>query len=143
MSGYLGGGAESNAPSLSGFRLAGFSPNGFTGYGFAGCSMIAGIACLLILPCKSAVAEAALTTLRHETRELLKREAVLDEGPAKDAALAALCDFYVVLRSDDRYETSNMLQGDAAKVRRRLLGAARQREARLKRSGVERRHRDP
>ena len=131
MSGYLDGGAESIAPSLTRFSLN-------TGYGFTGCWAIAGIACLLTLPCKRTAAETALTKLRHEARELLKREAVLDDGLAKDAALAALCDFYVVLRSDHRYETSNMLQGDAAKVRRRLLGAARQREARLKRSGVER-----
>jgi hypothetical protein len=93
---------------------------------------------MLALPCQRSSADTPLTSLRYETRELLKQEAVLDDGAAKDAAVAALCDLYVVLRSDDRYGTSEMLQGDAAKVRRRLLSAAHHREAQLKRDGIDR-----
>lgn len=122
MSGYLGG-TRSIYPSLTRIN---------------GCWALACIACLLALPGQLATADAPLTQLRHETRELLKHEAVLENGMAKDAAIAALCDLYVVLRSDERYETSAMLQGDAAKVRRRLLSAARYREARLKRNGIDR-----
>lgn len=96
------------------------------------------IACLYLLSCQPTVAATPLTILRHETRELLKHEAVLEDGLAKDAAIAALCDLYVVLRNDERYHSSNMLQGDVAKVRRRLLSAAHRREARLKRDGIER-----
>jgi hypothetical protein len=93
---------------------------------------------MIALQGRPASAEAPLTKLRHETRGLLKQEAVLDAGPAKDAAIAALCDLYVVLRSDDRYATSEMLRGDATKVRRRLLSTAHHREAQLKRDGIDR-----
>jgi hypothetical protein len=101
---------------------------------------LATIAFLTALSCDSLTAETALTpltTLRHETRELLRQEATLDDGRAKDAAIAALCDLYVVLRNDDRYATSEMLQGDAAKVRRRLLSIAHRRESQLKRQKIE------
>lgn len=83
-------------------------------------------------------AEVPLTELKNETRELLRREAVLDPGAAKDDAIAALCDLYVVIRNDERYSTSEMLQGDAVRIRRRLLTTARRREARLKRERIER-----
>lgn len=82
---------------------------------------------------ENAVADTPLTTLRHQTRETLRREAVAPEGYQKDDAVAALCDLYVLLRKDDRYSQSEMLQQDAAKVRRRLLTVANRREARLKR----------
>lgn len=122
MCGYLRG-IRSIDPSLARFK---------------GCWAVLCIACLLALPGQQASADAPLTKLRHETRELLKQEAVLDDGAAKDAAIAALCDLYVVLRNDDRYETSEMLQSDAGKVRRRLLGAAHHRKAQLKRDGIDR-----
>ena len=122
MSGYLGGTRSINL-SLAKSK---------------GCRAFVCVACLLALPCQGSGADTPLTKLRHETRELLIQEAVLDDGAAKDAAVAALCDLYVVLRSDDRYGTSAMLQGDAAKVRRRLLSAAHHREAQLKRDGIDR-----
>jgi hypothetical protein len=87
---------------------------------------------------QTANAEVPFTELRHQTRVILRQEATLDPGSEKDAAIAALCDLYVVLRSDDRFATSEMLKGDAAKVRRRLLSIAQRRENRLKRQGVER-----
>lgn len=94
----------------------------------------------LLLACffQAAWAEVSLTELRHQTRETLRQEAVLDQGSEKDAAIAALCDLYFLLRSDERYGTSAMLRGDAAKIRRRLLSIARRRENRLKRQGIER-----
>ena len=122
MSGYLGGTRSINL-SLTKSK---------------GCWAFVCVACLLALPCQGSSTDTPLTKLRHETRELLIQEAVLDDGAAKDAAVAALCDLYVVLRSDDRYGTSAMLQGDAAKVRRRLLSAAHHREAQLKRDGIDR-----
>lgn len=84
-----------------------------------------------------AFAAASLTQLRSETRKLLRQEAILDEGEAKDAVITTLCDWYVVLRNDDRYSTSEMLQGDAVKVRRRLLTIARRRAQQLKRDRIE------
>lgn len=82
--------------------------------------------------------DAPLTRFRQQTSELLKQEATASAGQAKEAAIAALCDMYVVMRSDDRYATSEMLQGDSAKIRRRLLSIARQRTNELKRNKVPR-----
>ena len=85
----------------------------------------------------AAAGETSLTELRHETRELLKQEAALDEKSSQhDLAVTSLCDLYVILRSDPRYATSNMLRGDAAKVRRRLIRIATRREHRLGREGI-------
>ncbi len=82
--------------------------------------------------------ETPLTTLRRETRNLLVQEASEKDASAKESAAAALCDLYVVIRSDPRFETSEMLKGDAAKIRRRLIKIATQRENRLKRAGTPR-----
>jgi hypothetical protein len=79
----------------------------------------------------------SLTLLREQTRELLRQQATLPEGDAKDDATIALCDLYVVLRNDARYSTSEMLRGDATKIRRRLLSVARSREQALRRQGSE------
>lgn len=78
----------------------------------------------------------SLTTLRSEVRNLLRQEATLDPGPAKEAAGTALCDLYVILRNDERFDSSEMLRGDAAKVRRRLISIGRKLESQLKRQGV-------
>ncbi|MFK8110736.1 MAG: hypothetical protein AB8B91_00955 [Rubripirellula sp.] len=85
-----------------------------------------------------ASADAPLTRLRTETRQLLRNEAVAPDGVAKESAIAALCDMFVVMRSDERYPTSEMLQGDAAKIRHRLQSIARERKARLRREKVQR-----
>ena len=74
-----------------------------------------------------------LTTLRHQTSETLRAEALAREGSRQDDAIAALCDLYVLLRRDERYSQSEMLQQDASKIRRRLLTIATRREAKLKR----------
>jgi hypothetical protein len=86
----------------------------------------------------TASAETSVTELRHHTSKQLRLESVAKAGPAKDDAATALCDLYVVLRSDPRFAESKMLQGDAAKVRRRLLTIARRREIQLGRRGIER-----
>ena len=71
------------------------------------------IACfaLLSLLAAPAFADVPLTQLRNETRKLLRQEAVLDAGEAKDDAIAALCDLYVVIRNDDRYAGCPVQQG--------------------------------
>ncbi|QDV45957.1 hypothetical protein Enr13x_58610 [Stieleria neptunia] len=83
-------------------------------------------------------AEVSTTSLRQQTRTQLRLEANATAGQARDDAVAALCDLYVVLRSDPRYATSEMLQGDATKVRRRLLTVARRMEIQLGRKGIPR-----
>ena len=79
-----------------------------------------------------------LTTLRNQTRELLRKEALLPKGTEKDQAITALCDLYVVLRKDSRYAESEMLQQDAGKIRRRLLTSATKRKGNLRRAKVQR-----
>ncbi len=79
-----------------------------------------------------------LTTLRSQTRDLLREEAIAPKGDKKDAAIAALCDMYVILRYDSRYQTSEMLRGDASKLRRRLLTIARARKSKLRRDRIPR-----
>ena len=83
-------------------------------------------------------AEVSLTQLRQQTRQLLKSEANSEDHQGRQAAAMALCDMYVVLRSDRRYADSPMLQGDAAKVRKRLMRIADRNEARLNRAQVAR-----
>lgn len=87
---------------------------------------------------KDAAEPPSLTLLIRETSALLKDEATAKSAAKKDAATAALCDMYVVLRRDQRYPTSTTLQGEAAKIRRRLLRVAKRRENELVRRGVER-----
>ena len=80
----------------------------------------------------------SLTKLGKTASHLLSEQATAKTEAARDAATMALCDLYVVLKSDPRFGTSPMLQGDSAKVRRRLLNIARKRENRLRREGISR-----
>lgn len=80
----------------------------------------------------------SLTLLGNESRKLLRQEAVLEDGPEKNAAATALCDMYVILRLDSRYRGSKMLQGDATQIRRRLISIAKRKEKALNRAGVPR-----
>lgn len=83
-------------------------------------------------------AETSVTSLRHQTSKQLRLESIAKDVETKDEAAAALCDLYVVLRCDPRFAASEMLQGDATKVRRRLLTIARRREIQLERAGIQR-----
>jgi hypothetical protein len=80
----------------------------------------------------------SLTLLGNESRKLLRQEALLKNGPEKNAAATALCDMYVILRLDSRYSGSKMLQGDATQIRRRLISIAKRNEKILNREGVPR-----
>ena len=80
----------------------------------------------------------SLTLLGNQARSLLRQEAVLKSDPEKKAAATALCDLYVILRLDDRYGGSKMLQGDATRIRRRLISIAKKKENELKREGISR-----
>lgn len=82
--------------------------------------------------------EVSTTSLREQTRKQLRLESTAETGTPKDDAATALCDLYVVLRGDARFQSSEMLQGDATKVRRRLLTIARRREIQLERQGIQR-----
>jgi hypothetical protein len=101
------------------------------------CRIVLLISCLLACwGVPAAAAETSTTRLRRQARELLRQEAIAAAGVSKDAAVAALCDMYVILRNDSRYFSSDMLREDAMQVRRRLIGVARKRVGQLRRDGV-------
>ncbi|MGB7345453.1 MAG: hypothetical protein WBD20_14660 [Pirellulaceae bacterium] len=77
-------------------------------------------------------AQSTLMELRNQSRELLREHAMADDSATQQQLTTALCDLYVVLRSDDRYWQSDMLQQDAGKIRRRLLTTASQITAKLR-----------
>jgi hypothetical protein len=81
---------------------------------------------------------ASLTELRGQVSQLLRSESVAKDQQTKQQTLTALCDLYVVLRKDARYATSEMLQQDAGKIRRRLLTAAGSITARQRRLKIPR-----
>lgn len=83
-------------------------------------------------------ADVPIARLHKETSVLLRQEATAGDVASKDAAIAALCDLFAVIRSTEQYPESELLQGDAAKIRHRLLTIARNREAQLKRDKVAR-----
>lgn len=87
---------------------------------------------------RTASAEVPLTDLRQHASKLLRYEATQSDAKKKHDAATALCDLYVVLRQDDRYSSSEMLQQDASKIRRRLITIATKREAKLKREKITR-----
>lgn len=125
-------------------------------FSLTGISPLAATACLTLLFASFSVVESrssamaapptaspdrelpTLTRLRNESRALLRKEALLEKGPAKDAAATALCDLYVILRLDSRYSGSDMLQGDATRIRRRLITISKKKEQQLKRNGIAR-----
>ncbi|GAA5506774.1 hypothetical protein Rcae01_02227 [Novipirellula caenicola] len=86
----------------------------------------------------SSSAPASLSTLSQTASTLLRRQATASDPQQEESALTALCDFYVLLRSDPRYASSEMLRGDAAKVRRRLIKSAHHIEHRLRRANIPR-----
>ena len=81
---------------------------------------------------------ASITALRNQVSEQLKLAATAEEGRKQDQAIAGLCDLYVVLRSDPRYETHERLKGTAMKIRRRLLTVSNRVANQLEREGVQR-----
>lgn len=80
----------------------------------------------------------SLSLLRQQTRDLLREQATLPDGEKKEDATIALCDLYVVIRTDPRYSGSEMLQSDATKIRRRLLSISKTLERELRHKGTKR-----
>ena len=78
-----------------------------------------------------------LTTLKRHTRELMAAQSTAP-SEKKHAATLDLCDFYVCLRQDKRYSESKSLQQDAAKIRRRLITAAKKIKDDLERKKIPR-----
>ncbi|WP_417735203.1 hypothetical protein [Rosistilla oblonga] len=72
-----------------------------------------------------------------ELRGALKREATTRETAAHSAAVIELCEMCAAMRSDDRYPTSEVLQGLATRARRRLLDVRYDIQVALKRDGIE------
>ncbi|MEO1524458.1 MAG: hypothetical protein AAFX06_03440 [Planctomycetota bacterium] len=93
---------------------------------------------LVVLSISPLQAETTITALRNHAGDQLRLEATAKTKEKKYDAAVALCDLYVVLRSDDRFAQSELLQGTAAKVRRRLINIAKQLKNQLEREGNDR-----
>jgi hypothetical protein len=76
------------------------------------------------------------TAVRQLASELLRDEANTKTADAKAVAILTLCDLYAAIRVHPLYEQSEMLRGDATRVRRRLLTASRELSDRLEREQV-------
>ncbi len=85
-------------------------------------------------PCKAD--EPSLTSYAQRARQLLTEQANASSDLDLAQSTTALCDLYVLMRHDSRYPESEMLQGDAAKVRRRLLTTSGRLQNKLKRAGI-------
>lgn len=91
------------------------------------------------VPAESPPAEelpVSLTLLRQEASRLLTAQATANSAEQKSRTVEALCDLYVAMRADERYGESEMMQQDAAKIRRRLLNIARANKSTLRRKKV-------
>ncbi|TWU47129.1 hypothetical protein [Rubripirellula reticaptiva] len=86
----------------------------------------------------------SLTELRVQTSELLREEAKVSrensrrQSPQATMVAMNLCDLFVVIHNDPRYPNSEMLQGAATRIRRRLIQVKQSREASLNRNGITR-----
>ncbi|MEL6107513.1 MAG: hypothetical protein AAFU85_15845 [Planctomycetota bacterium] len=83
-------------------------------------------------------ADTSITALRNHAGEQLRLEATAKTTRQQNDAAVALCDLYVVLRSDERFGESELLQGTATRVRRRLINISKRLIRQLKREGKER-----
>lgn len=78
------------------------------------------------------------TAVRRWTGDLLRMEATAKTEEARSEALVTLCDLFVAIRLHPMYDQSEILRGEATRVRRRLLTASRRWSQRLERANVAR-----
>jgi hypothetical protein len=82
----------------------------------------------------------SITQMRQLTSEFLQHqaEAQRDHLPTASDQVLKLCNWFVILRDDDRYLTSPLLRSTAAQVRVRLLKVAKDRSRQLRYENVPR-----
>jgi hypothetical protein len=82
----------------------------------------------------------SITQMRQLTSEFLQEqaEAERDKLPTAQDQVLRLCNWYVILRDDDRYFNSPLLRSTAAQVRVRLLKIAKDQARQLKYNDVPR-----
>jgi len=61
------------------------------------------------------------TLMRRIASDMLRDEAIATTAADKATAIVALCDTYVAIRMHPSYEQSEILHGEGARVRRRLI----------------------
>jgi hypothetical protein len=99
-------------------------------------STIAGTVVIALLSTSDAE-ETQPTTVRRAVSKLMRDAATATRDQQRYAALESLCDAYVAIRLHPGYEGSEILRGEAAKVRRRLITESDRVSEQLKRNGVE------
>ncbi|MGV3482787.1 MAG: hypothetical protein ACO1RT_00060 [Planctomycetaceae bacterium] len=95
-------------------------------------------AVLLLFSGASAEETPGPTAVRQYTSDWLRVEATASTAEEKAQALVALCDLYAAIRVHPLYAHSEMLRGEATRVRRRLLTASRQLTGQLDRAHLPR-----
>ena len=97
---------------------------------------IAGAFIAVLLSTASAE-ETQPTTVRRAVSKLMRDAATATDNEQRHAALESLCDAYAAIRLHPSYDGSEMLRGEAAKVRRRLINESDRMSDELKREGIE------
>jgi hypothetical protein len=77
------------------------------------------------------------TTVRRAVSKLMRDAATATDDEQRHSALESLCDAYVAIRLHPGYDDSEILRGEAAKVRRRLITESDRMSDELKRNGIE------
>lgn len=77
------------------------------------------------------------TTVRRVVSKLMRDAATATDNEQRHAAIESLCDAYAAIRLHPGYDDSEILRGEAAKVRRRLITESDRMSDELKREGIE------
>lgn len=78
-------------------------------------------ALIAVLLSTASAEETQPTTVRRAVSKLMRDAATATNDEQRHAALESLCDAYAAIRLHPRYDESEILRGEAAKVRRRLI----------------------
>jgi hypothetical protein len=81
---------------------------------------------------------ASPSEVRRAVVKMLRNESLAPTKATKHDSLVQLCDMYVAIRLHPLYANSEMLQGEAVRIRRRLISEADRLSDRLKRENIAR-----
>ena len=106
--------------------------------GFTGILFLAAVVAQRLVIAESDASIASPTEVRRAVIKMLQNESNAESSDDKQTALITLCDAYVAIRLHPKYESSEILQGEAVRVRRRLISEGERLTDRLTREKIER-----
>lgn len=106
--------------------------------GFTGILFLAAVVAQRLVIAESDASIASPTEVRRAVIKMLQNESNAESADDKQTALITLCDAYVAIRLHPKYESSEILQGEAVRVRRRLISEGERLTDRLTREKIER-----